>query len=73
MTQGQEASHRARRQDHPRILYREGVHVSHDASQSIGKHTNKIVYSADIPDDKVSVLESNEHITVERDGKVTTQ
>jgi hypothetical protein len=29
--------------------------------------------SADMPDDQVSTMQSNEHINVEADGKVTTQ
>ena len=32
-----------------------------------------IYCSAEIPDDKVSTLQSDDHINVEADGKVTTQ
>ncbi|KAF2479453.1 hypothetical protein BDY17DRAFT_303893 [Neohortaea acidophila] len=52
-----------------------------EAKKQVTEHGGKITrefsivkgFTADIPDDKVSALESNEHITVERDGKVTTQ
>jgi hypothetical protein len=30
-------------------------------------------HSAEIPDDAVSTLESNEHVTVEKDAEVRTQ
>lgn len=30
-------------------------------------------FSAEMPEDKVSTLQSNEHLNVEADGKVTTQ
>ncbi|KAK3721721.1 hypothetical protein LTR37_002886 [Vermiconidia calcicola] len=38
-------------------------------------HEFKLIkgFTADMPDDKVSTMQSNEHINVEADGKVTTQ
>ncbi|KAK5175557.1 uncharacterized protein LTR77_000696 [Saxophila tyrrhenica] len=38
-------------------------------------HEFKLVkgFTADIPDDKVSTLQSNEHVNYEQDSKVTTQ
>jgi hypothetical protein len=32
-----------------------------------------LFHSVEYPDDHVNVLESNEHLHVEQDGKVTTQ
>lgn len=38
-------------------------------------HEFKLIkgFTADMPDDKVSTMQSNDHINVEADGKVTTQ
>ena len=37
------------------------------------RNTADMSHSAEIPDDAVSTLESNEHVTVEKDAEVRTQ
>lgn len=42
-------------------------------AQSLKAAADEIFDSAEIPDDKVSVLQSNDQLDVEADGQVTTQ
>ncbi|KAG9195424.1 hypothetical protein G6011_00545 [Alternaria panax] len=48
-------------------------HVTDQGGKIVNEFTLIKGFTAEIPDDAVSTLESNEHVTVEKDSEVRTQ
>ena len=72
MCQSQGDGKISRRRDHTRVLLNQRLHVRLELRFDM--HCPLLIStSVNYPDDKMSTLESNEHIHVEQDGEVKTQ